>query len=235
MKELEQKIQELEKINKELVLINSELETGIEYFTQELEKEMRKNIGDKILLEYYQRLFNGVVANYLLDPEPIELHTQGNKAGASNSHLIQIKNIVAVTSDRRMKKIFLTKPQKPLQGGTSENPLIINSDESNWYQTLFSIQNNQQFLFRVHKSFAINIFHYCMTETKTFELHEELKKASNPLIHSIPTDANFDSISYHKRLLEIKQLFDHQVGFALDYQKLDEITRYIKTTLVTNG
>lgn len=233
MNELEKKIFELEKVNKELLMLNSELEVNIVALTDKLAYEMRKNIGDKIWLDHLQRLFNGTTANYLLDPNPEKLETQGSKAGMSNTHLVQIKKIIAVKSEGRMKKIFLKEAQSPIQGGPAENPLIMNSEESNWQKALFSIQRNQQFLFRVHKSYAINIFHYTFGEDKKFKLNEALKATTDQSIHTIPTDSEFEPLSYHKRLLEVKQLFDYQIGLALDFEKLEEISRYIKTHVIT--
>lgn len=233
MTEAEKKILELEKVNKELLMLNSELEANIILLTDKLAYEMRKNIGDKIWLEHLQGLFNGATANYLLDPNPEKLETQGSKAGSSNTHLVQIKKIIAVKSEGRMKKIYLKEAQSPIQGGPKENPLIMNSEASNWQKALFSIQRNQQFLFRVHKSYAINIFHYTLGEDENFKLNDTLKSTTDPIIHLIPTDSEFEALSYHKRLLEIKQLFDYQIGLALDFEKLDEITRYIKTHVIT--
>ena len=233
MTDLEKKIFELEKANKELLMLNSELEANIIGLTDKLAYEMRKNIGDKILFEFYQRLFNGATANYLLDPNPEKIETQGIKAGTSNTHLVQIKKIIAVKSEGRMKKIYLIEAQKPIQGGPAENPLIMNSDESNWQNTLFSIQRNQQFLFRIHKSYAINIFHYTLGEDKKFKLNEGLKSTTDSTIHSIHTDSEFEPLSYHNRLLEVKKLFDYQIGLALDFEKLEEISRYIKTHVIT--
>ena len=233
MIDTEKKIFELEKANKELLILNSELEANIIGLTDKLAYEMRNNIGEKILLEYYQGLFNGAAANYLLDPNPEKLETQGSKTGTSTTHLIQIKNIIAVKSDGRMKKIYLVEAQKPIQGGLAENPLIMNSDESNWQNTLFSIQRNQQFLFRINRSSAINIFHYTLCEDKKFKLNEALKATTDPIIHLIPIDSTFEPLSYQKRLLEVKQLFDCQIGLALNFEKLDEISRYIKSCVVT--
>jgi hypothetical protein len=234
MNELELKIIELEKVNKELLILNSELETNVIGLTKKLSFEMRKNIGDKILFEYYQRLFNGATANYLLDPDPKPLQCSGVKTGSSSTYLVQLKNIVAIKSDGRLKTIYLTQPQSPIEGGEKKNIILFNNNDSNWDDLLFELQGSGQFLFRVHKSYAINIFHYTFSEDGIFRLNSKLKKNTNSLVHEVATDSNFNEMVYHKRLIEIKQLFDYQVGFALDYQKLQEISDYIKKHIVTN-
>src|ERR1043166_9659771 len=178
-----------------------ELEKSIIELKAKLAFEMRKNIGDKILLDHYTRLFSATTANYLLDPNPETIETQGTKTGSSNTHLVQIKKIIALNSEGRMKKIFLTDAQAPVEGGVKENPLVLNSKTSNWPKALFAVQRNNEFLFRVHKSFAINIFHYTLSKDGDFKLHEKLKKAAPEIIHSIPADGEFKAVAYQKRLL----------------------------------
>jgi hypothetical protein len=234
MKELEKKIIELETANQELLRLNSELESKVIDLTKRLSFEMRKNIGDKILLAQYQKLFTGSTANWLLDPNPKPLECSGVKAGSSSTYLVQLKNIVAIKSDGRLKTIYLTQPQSPIEGGEKKDIIFFNNNDFNWNDLLFELQGNGQFLFRVHKSYAINIFHFTFSEDGIFRLNSKHKMMTNFFDHEITTDSNFDKIVYHKRLIEIKQLFDYQVGFALDYQKLQEISDYIKKHIVTN-
>lgn len=210
-----------------------ELEDTITVLKNKLSYEMRKNVGDKILLDYYARLFSASSANLLLDPNPIQLECSGSKAGTSCTYLVQVKNIVAIKSDGRLKHIFLTEPQSPIDGGEKKNVIYYNNNDADWNDLLTEIQKNGEFLFRVHKSYAINAYHYTLLPDNTFQINKKLEKKTDSIIHSIKTDSQFNREAYHKRLLEIKYLFDSQVGFALDYQKLQEISRYIESQVVT--
>lgn len=233
MEDLQKKIAYLENVNNNLSALNAELEEGILRLSEQLKIEMRKNIGDKILLEYYQRLFNASAANYLIDPDPINLPCSGIKSGTSRNYLVKVKNIVAIKSEGRLKHIFLTEAQSPTEGGEKKNVIYYNNNDADWNYLLLEIQRGSQFLFRVHRSFAINIFHYTLDSDNTFKINKKLEKRTDTIIHVIKTESQFDSKAYYKRLLEIKYLFDSQAGFALDYQKLQEISRYIESQEIT--
>lgn len=210
-----------------------ELEDTIAFLKSKLAFEIRKNAGDKILLDYYTRLFSAGTANYLIDPDPINLACSGTKSGTSCNYLVKVKNIVAIKSDGRLKNIFLAEAQSPLEGGEKKNVIYYNNNDADWNDLLLEIQRGSQFLFRVHRSFAINVFHYTLDSDNTFKINKKLEKKTDSIIHVIKTDSQFNSEAYHKRLLEVKYLFDSQAGFALDYQKLQEISRYIESQEIT--
>ena len=214
-------------------MLNAELENGILQLKKELEKEMRKDIGDKILLEYYTRLFSASSANLLLDPNPIELACSGTKAGTTRNYIFQIKDIIAIKSDKRLKSIYLKRPIRSKEGGEVSSKIYQNNNDEDWNALLFKIQRNSQFIFRVQKSHAINIFDYVLQADNSFELAEALRGKIEGGFHNIPTDSFFDKTAYYKRLVEIDYLYNVQLGFRLDYEKIREVSDYIKTLHVT--
>jgi hypothetical protein len=203
-----------------------ELEQTIVELKAKLAEALLKVGGDKVLLDHYVRLFTATAANYLMDPDPIELKCSGSKMGTSFTYMVKIKSIVAIKSEGRLKKIYLSEPHKPLESGPKSDVIYYNNNASDWDALLFKLQRIHQFLFRVHKSNAINIYHYTLNDENIFQINDLVKDSANELIHSIPTDSQFDVTTYTFRLLELKQLNDKQIGFALDIQKLKEISRY---------
>lgn len=227
-------IAKLKKQNKDLQMLNAELENGILHLKEALERERRKNIGDKILLEHYTRLFSASTANYLLDPNPFELSCSGSKTGTTRNYILQIKDIIAIKSEGRLKNIYLKEPIKSKEGDAPTKVLHYNNNNVGWDGLLYLIQKRGQFLFRVNKSYAINIFDYILEADNSFTLAKGFWPKINASFHHIPSDTNLNKDAYFKRLIEINFLYNTQLGFALDYEKLKEMSDYIKTLNVTN-
>lgn len=204
---------------------------------QQLEIQRLKRLGavDKILNEWHGRHFASAAAKLIMDPNPVELECSGAKTDTSGKYLVKVQNILAIGSDERLKKIFLKEPLQPTNGRPAQKILLVNKNGLNWDRLLFKIQKRGEHLLRISKSYAINIYDYTLGENNIMQLNKELLKLADESIHELKTDSAFDLKQYHNRIYELKILSDSQEGIRLNIQKIEEISRYIKSLDITNS
>jgi len=182
----------------------------------ELEKRIRKNAVNNILLDFHQQSFTSAAASLIINPDPIYTYD-------INTNL---SNIIIIKSGKKYKEIYYKK--------TSINKL--NSDKiyrkvvtNNFTKLLFDLQKQSTHLLRVHKSFAINIYHYSLNAAKKFDLIIEPPKGFDKELINIPTDIFFKPEFYHTRLMEIDFLNKTHKDVSINLKKIKEIEEWTRS------
>lgn len=213
-----------EKLKKEKQ-INKDLKSEIKLIYFEIERLKRNMFIESILHGYQANTFTAAAGNLLMDPNPIELSCSGAKTDTSEIYSIRLLNVLAIRSRKRPKDIYLRNAISSKSGGQKRKMVTFDKNGIEFDELLDIIQRKGTHLLRVHKSFAINIYHYSYSKKNTFILNADLCNDENKIIHQIPTDVLFNKKIYQERLFEIDKLSESQIGIQLNFDKIDEINK----------
>lgn len=185
-------------------------------------KKLRFQQGiDKVVLGFHESNMASAAADLLINPNPITVH--GTEKGIGFDFKISLKDIIAIESKKRIKVIFLKEPVIPVEGGKSR--IKIETNES-FDSLLKRLQGSGHHILRVSDKYAINIYHYRLSQKGKFILIPDLPKDLNEKLKSIKTEKKFDRDLYHTRLMEIDRLSKHHHEFAISPKKIEEIDGY---------
>jgi len=98
----------------------------------------------------------------ILNPAPVPL--KGDFDGEFGNHKIEVKNVVAIKSEGKYKRLFLKENiyEIPTKGKT----LFEFKIESSWDKLLKTLDSPHIKLFKIHKSWCINIEHFKLKKNK---------------------------------------------------------------------
>lgn len=176
---------------------------------------------DSVLLSFHERNMASSAADLLINPKPIIIH--GTEKGTGNDYPISLSNIVLIESKKRTKVIYLNKPVIPVEGGKTKSKI---ETENSFDILLKHMQGSGHHILRSSDKYAINIYHYVLSEKGKFNLIGDLPKSMSEKLRSIKTDKKFDKELYYTRLLEIDRLNKLHQDFAVNLKKIEEISRY---------
>lgn len=223
---------EIERLNIELQeqrLLNETLKHELEAQALAIEYLTKKIEINKVLNNFNTYSISAAAADLLIDPNPVEIICSGEKADTSEKYKIRLMNVLAVYSDGRLKRIFLKNLVHPSSGGKGKTILNVDRNGENFDTLLFKLQKGGERLLRVHKSFAINIYHYIYSEKLAFQLKENLRTKENTQIQVVPVGSIFQKSVYDNRIFEIEKLKDYikdyqnvQYEYGLFLKKLEE-------------
>ena len=189
---------------------------------KEIIKRLRFQQGiDKSLLSLHENNIASATADLLINPNPITVH--GTEKGIGVDFKVSLKDIIAIESKKRIKVIFLKEPVIPVEGG---KPRIKIETNESFDSLLKGLQGNGHHILRVSDKYAINIYHYELSQKGKFILIPDLPKDLNEKLKSIKTEKKFDRGLYHTRLMEIDRLKKYHHDFSINLRKIDEINRY---------
>ena len=176
---------------------------------------------DKIILGLHEKNFASAAADYLINPNPIKIHA--TEKGAGYDVLLGVRNILAIKSEGRTKKIHLKHGVTPANGGTAKWRIETNDS---FDHLLAHLGQNCHHLLRISDSHVINIYEYELLKSGTFVLTSEPPKQFDKALREIKVDKKFSHKVYHTRLMEIDRLFKHHQDFSINLRKIEEISRY---------
>lgn len=185
-------------------------------------KRLKFEMGlNKVMLDYHEQNFTIAAANLLINPNPVKVH--GTEKGTGSDYMIGIMDIIAIESKKRIKRIYLRKPVIPVEGGKPK--FFIETNES-FESLLRKVQGAGHHIIRACDKYAINIYHYSLSEKDRFTLIIEISGTLDQKLQSIETDKKFDKQLYHTRLMEIDRLNFPLQNFSINLRKIEEIRRY---------
>jgi hypothetical protein len=177
----------------------------------------------EVLLSAHGNAMGAAVADLFINPNPVEIH--GTEAGKGYNCMVSLKNVLLIESNKRIKTIYLKEAVIPIEGGKKR--LKIENNET-FEENLNKLQRNGHHILRVSTSYAINIYHYELSQTETFVLISPAPEDFIKHFGTIEIDNKFDSELYHTRLMEIARLNKHHQEFSVSLRKIEEINRYKK-------
>lgn len=226
--ELENELLKLKELNERYLKLNLSMESRIVKLEQ-------INLQGNVYTDFLNKLLNSSLAYIFIEPDPIKLECSGTKAGNSEKYLISVTNIIAIKSDGRQKTIILKKAILPIDGGKPTMKIYINKNNMNWDKLLFMIQEKGIHLMKVNRTYAINIYYYCLNEKHSMLLNSQYLSITDKSLHKIKIGSDFPIEQYHKRLIEIYKLSEDFYKYQLSDEKIEEISRDIKELNVTKS
>lgn len=189
---------------------------------KELIKKLRFQHGmDKVLLGFYEGNMASAAADLFINPNPIIIH--GTEKGVGYDYSVSLRNILLIESKKRIKVIYLKEAVIPVEGG---KPVIKIETNESFDALLKYLQGSGHHILRATDKYAVNIYHYTLSEKGKFNLIGALPKGMDAKLKSIQTEKKFDRKLYHTRLMEIDRLSKHHQDFAINLKKIEEINRY---------
>jgi hypothetical protein len=176
---------------------------------------------DKAIMSLHGENFTSAAADLLINPNPVKIH--GTEKGMGFDFMISAKDVIAIESKKRIKRIYLKQSVIPIEGGKPK--IIIETNES-FEALLKDLQGNGHHILRASDKYAVNIYHYELSEKGKFNLIADAPKKIIEKIKTIKTEKRFDRKLYHTRLMEIDRLSKHHHDFSVNLKKIDEINRY---------
>jgi hypothetical protein len=213
------KIKALEEANRVLKAENEILKLEL--------KSLKFQSGvNQVLLGYHEQNYASAAADLLIHPSPIKFHA--TKAGKGVDYMVSLMDVLVVESARRAKIIHLRKPIRPSEGGFETCRIMTDNPKLNFNTLLHSLQKNGHHIIRVHNSFAVNIYHFNLSEENRFVLNTDPPAGFKKSLCTINTDSKFDAGLHHTRLMEIDRIAKHHRDFTINLKKMEEIARYKK-------
>jgi hypothetical protein len=198
-----------------------------EYLKRKIQGILFKMGMNEIELEFHRRNMAVVASDYLINPNPIEIH--GTQKGRGVDFVVSLMNILVIKSGTKYKNIYLKEAINPKDGGPKVK-LIEATDSFN--NLLYKIQKGGHHLMMINRSVAVNIYHYSLKEKGIFKLINAPSDFDEEMI-CIPTDKTFDAYLYNKFLLEIDSLSKRRLSdILINDEKIAEIRRYQNSLLV---
>jgi len=227
--ELEEHIKQLEsgEFLKELFILKKEnLEMKLK-----MQPLLAKRALNDVMLAFHEAIYTAAAADYLINPNPIPIHA--TKAGKGQDFKVGLMNILLIKSNSRSKMIYLKEAIIPVEGGLPQYKIETNDQELNFDKLLAKLQRSGHHLLKANRSEAISIYHYNLSERKTFVLNSLAPDGFPAALKNIKTDKTFDSDLYHERLMEINRLTKNHKDVSTNIKKIEEINRYINKQDVT--
>lgn len=182
-------------------------------------------------LNIYTGANNTAAALDLLnDPDEVDVHCTKDHVGEDFE--FRPRNVLAIEGDKKKKVIYFRKPVQPKQGGTKRHCIELSID----FEDLLKIINEKsKTLYRIHNSFAINIFEYSFSKPNMFTLIDKPKHELYNSILEKSTDSKFDTEGYFKRISEIDFCKNYLTNFQSNLKKMEVITAQIEYFKKTYG
>jgi hypothetical protein len=205
------------------------LKSENEYIKRKLQSTIFNNAIDKITIEFLSKNTESAIADLIINPNPVNIHCTYKNKGYDFP--IALMNIVAIDSDARGKNIFLRRGIT--KDGISFPKVSTNDSSLTFKNLLHKLQKNGIHLMLANRSTAINIFHYNLEIDGHFVLNIPTPKDFNKDLILVKTDIKFNKEIYYKRLFEIEYLNKSHQDLRVNQEKIDEITRYKNSLLIT--
>ena len=201
----------------------------VEYLNKVIERQRWRISGLMAvpLLQGTLNIFTGAnntaaVMDLLNDPDEVEVHCTKDHTGEDFE--FRPRNILAIEGDKKKKTIYFRKPVQPKQGGTKRHHIELSID----FEDLLKIINEKsKTLYRIHNSFAINIFEYSFSKPNMFVLIDKPKHELYTSILEKSTDSKFDTEEYFKRISEMELYKNYLTDFQSNLKKMELITAQI--------
>jgi len=189
---------------------------------KELAKRLTFRHGlDRVLLGYHENIMTSAAADLLINPNPVLVH--GTEKGIGLDFKISIQNVIAIESNKRIKIIHLKEAVIPVEGGKPRKRIETNE---NFVSLLKELQGSGHHIMRASDKYAVNIYHYKLSDVGKFVFIPELPKGLDEKLRVIKTEKKFDRTLYHTRLMEIDRLNKYHHDISINIQKIEEINRY---------
>lgn len=197
----------------------------------ELSKCNRKRAVSDTLLQFYQNMSAAAGADYLLFPDPIDIHGTKDKHGLD--FRVAVNEIVAIESAGRVKKIHLTKPLLA-SDGEKHTIIQVNDNKVSFKSLMEKIQGKYKWLFQVNKSIVLSVMHYDLVKGPAFLLRKEIPSLkAEKLLRKIRTDSTFNQEDFDKWMRLFARLYNIHMDFAENLRQAQRLQRYIKDNDVT--
>ncbi len=198
------------------------LKHEIQYLKNVVERQQWRISGlmiNQMLAEQTSKLaganLGAALGNLMWDPAPAPLHC--TSGGSGEDFVVKAANIYAIEAHRKTKKIYLIKPIQPVIGGKYRHFIETDSDLDD---LLRQLQGNSNLLFRVHKSYAINILEYTLPIPGTFCINETPSDIIYSTILKVKTDIKFDAIEYQRQVMRIGEYYDSLSNYARNVKNI---------------
>ena len=204
------------------------LKSQITWLERKVSNLMFQKAIDSELLRLRGHDMEAVAADLLIDPPPVEIHCTENNKG--RNYQVRVRNVLAIESKGRIKRIYLLKPVIANEGGPNRS--FVETNES-LDDLLLKLQRNNLFLMKVSRTYAINMFEYTFAEPGVFNIIAGKKIKIPRGLLAVKTEKIFDSKHYHERLYEIGFYNESRNQYGLNSEKIAELTRYKNSLDIT--
>lgn len=162
-----------------------------------------------------------VVAAYVTDPEKVKL-----RCIYHGEFEVRPRNILAVESQGKLKKIYFKEPICPLRSDTRRLFMHV---RMGFDALLSKLQKQVQFFFRVHDSYAVNLFEYRLLQPGRFVFRDDnLTSVEYKDIRRIDTDFKFNEANYKKARQETDSYEAHIAKFNDSKEQLVQIDKQME-------
>jgi|GEM_PF-3067095 len=162
-----------------------------------------------------------VVAANLTDPGKVKL-----RCVYHGDFEVKPRNILAVVSHGKLKRLILREPVRPLKSSTKRLYFDV---RSGFDALINSLQEGIQLFFRVHDSYAVNLFEYRLLRQGTFVLKDDsLTSEEYKDIRRIPTDFKFVAENYQRAFEKIETYEVDIAKFETSRQEVIDIDRQMR-------
>lgn len=206
-----------------------DLKTENEFLKRKFQGAIFNNGIDKVLLSFYEKNFSYAAGDILMNPDPVNIHC--TQSGKGVDFIISVSNILAIQSDERGKNIYLKEEVQSKRGDNKRYTKI--SANASFDELLFEIQKKGTHLILANRSIAVNIHYYSLDGKNILKLNEKVPKDFNQELIKIKTDKLFNAEAYHQRKWEIEYVKKNHQSNSDTREKIEEITRYKNSLLVT--
>lgn len=206
-----------------------DLKTENEFLKRKFQGAFFNNGIDKVLLSFYEKNFSYAAGDILMNPDPVNVHC--TQSGKGVDFIISVSNILAIQSDERGKNIYLKEEVQSKRGDNKRYTKI--SANASFDELLFEIQKRGTHLILANRSIAVNIHYYILDEKNILKLNEKAPKDFNQELKKIKIDKLFNAEAYHQRKWEIEFVKKNHQSSIDTREKIEEITRYKNSLLIT--
>jgi len=192
------------------------LKTTIEQQKWQISGLMVQAMLSKQMTFFARQNNTSVIAADLTDPDKIKL-----RCVYHGDFEVRPRNIIAIKSNGKLKKLYLKEPICPLRSSTKRISFDV---KLGFDEIITKLQKQIQIFFRVHDSYAVNLFEYRLLRQGIFVLKDEtLMSENNNSIQRIKTDFKFNAQNYQNVLEEIETYEAEIANFGPSKEKFDHV------------